>query len=95
MLVARPHLHGVRMWCNEDRVGRMGASNEELMSSSLLRRCSWLSSIFPMPVDLLFGDISMYPHYTKKRPMSRHNLRLPPWHNIAGICIGFELEEHI
>ena len=50
---------------------------------------------FPMPVGLLFGDISMYPHYTKNRPMSRHNLRLPPWRNIAGICIGFELEEHI
>jgi hypothetical protein len=50
---------------------------------------------FPMLVDLLFGDISMYPHYTKKQPLSRHNLRLPPWHNIARICIGFKLEEHI
>ena len=50
---------------------------------------------FPMLVDLLFGDILMYPHYTKKQPLSRHNLRLPPWHNIARICIGFKLEAHI
>jgi hypothetical protein len=54
--------------------------------------CPWFSL---MPIDLLFGDISMYPHYTNKWSMSCHNLRLPPWHNIAGICIGFEPEEHI
>ena len=54
--------------------------------------CRWF---FLTPVDLLFRDISKYPHDTKKRPMSRHNLRLPPWRNIEGICIGFKLEEHI
>jgi hypothetical protein len=54
--------------------------------------CRWF---FLTPVDLLFRDILKYPHDTKKRPMSRHNLRLPPWRNIAGICIGFELEEHL
>jgi hypothetical protein len=90
VLVALPHLHGVGVWCNEDRMGKMGASDEELMSSLLGCR-----QFFPMPVDLLFGDISMYPHCTKNWPMSHQNLRLSPWRNIAGIRIGFKLEEHI
>ena len=51
--------------------------------------------IFVMPVNTLFGDISMYPHDTKNRPMSRHNLRLPPWRNIRRICIRVQLEEHL
>jgi len=37
VLVALLHLHGVGVWCNKDWVGKMGASNEELMSSLLLR----------------------------------------------------------
>jgi hypothetical protein len=37
----------------------------------------------------------MYPHDTKNRPMSRHNLRLPPWRNIRRICIRVQLEEHL
>jgi hypothetical protein len=43
-----------------------------------------------MPVDLLFGDILKYPHDTKRRPMSHHSLRLPPWHNIAGFFYWFQ-----
>ena len=50
---------------------------------------------FTMPVDVLFGHITRYPHDTKIRPMSRHNLRLPPWRNIGRICIGFKLEANI
>ena len=50
---------------------------------------------FTMPVDVLFRDILMYPYDTKNRPMSCHNLRLSPWHNIGRICIGFKLEKHI
>ena len=37
VLVGLPHSRGVGVWCDEDRVGRMGASDEELMSLSLLR----------------------------------------------------------
>ena len=37
VLVGLPHSRGVVVWCDEDRVGRMGASDEELMSLSLLR----------------------------------------------------------
>jgi hypothetical protein len=50
---------------------------------------------FTMPVDVLFGHITRYPHDTKIRPMSRHNLRLPPWRNIGRIWIGFKLEANI
>ena len=88
VLVAPLHLHGVGVLCDEVGVVNMGTTGEKLW----IRSCCQL---FLMPVDLLFGDILMYPHNTKKWPMSRHNLRLPPWHNIAGICIGFKLEEHI
>ena len=35
MLVGLPHSHGVGVWCDEDRVGRMGGSDEELMLMSL------------------------------------------------------------
>ena len=48
-----------------------------------------------LPVDVLFGDISMYPHDTKIWPMSCHKLSLPSWHNIGRICIGLKLEEDI
>ncbi len=37
LLVALLHSRGVRVWCDEDTVGRMGASDEELMSSLLSR----------------------------------------------------------
>jgi hypothetical protein len=43
----------------------------------------------------VFEDILMKPHDTKYQPMSCHILRLPPWHNIGQICIGFKVEEHI
>ena len=33
---------------------------------------------FMLPVDVLFGNISMYPHDIKNCQMSHHNLRLPP-----------------
>jgi hypothetical protein len=36
VLVTLPHLRGVRVLFLEDWVGNMGASNEELMNSSLL-----------------------------------------------------------
>jgi hypothetical protein len=47
VLVTLPHSRGVRVWCDDNRVGRMGAGDEEMMSLSLLWPCSWLSSIFP------------------------------------------------
>ena len=46
VLVALPRLRGVGVLCDEDREGKMGASDEAMMNSSLLRRCSWLSLIF-------------------------------------------------
>jgi hypothetical protein len=46
VLVALSHLRGVGVLCDEDRMGKMGTSDEEMMNSSLLRRCSWLSLIF-------------------------------------------------
>jgi hypothetical protein len=49
-------------------------------------------NFFMMVVDALFWNISVYPHDTKKWPMSRHILMLPPWHNIGIICIGLTLE---
>ena len=64
VLVALPRSRGVGVLCDEDREGKMGASDEEMMNSSLLRRCSWCRRFFLMPVDLLFGDISKYPHDT-------------------------------
>ena len=95
VLVTLPHLHGVGVLCDEDRVVNMHARDEDLMNSLLLRDVYGCRQFFKMPVDLLFGDISMYPHHTKKRTVSRHNLRLPPWHDIRRICIGFKQEEHI
>ena len=46
MLVTVQHLLGVGVLRDEDEVVNMGASDEERMNSSLLRRCSWLSSFF-------------------------------------------------
>ena len=59
--------------------------------SNVHDRCQFIM----MPMDVLHGDISMYPHDTKKWPISHHNSRLPPWRNIDRICIVFRLEEHI
>ena len=46
VLVALAHSRGLGVFCDEDRVANMGASDEEVMNSSLSRRCPWLSSIF-------------------------------------------------
>ena len=46
MLVTLPRLRGVGVLCNDERVGNMGASDEEMMNSSPLRLCSWLSLFF-------------------------------------------------
>jgi hypothetical protein len=37
VLVTLPHLHGVGVLCDEDCMGKMSASNEEMMNSLLLR----------------------------------------------------------
>jgi len=36
VLVALPHLGGLGVMCNEDCMGKMGTSNEEMMNSLLL-----------------------------------------------------------
>ena len=65
-LVALPHSRGVGVWGDEDRVGRMGASDEELMRSSLSRRCSWLSSIFSdARGPVIWGYLDVPPLYQK------------------------------
>ena len=64
--VTLPHSHGVGVWCDEDRVGKMGASDEELMSSSLLWQCSWLSSIFSHACgSVIWGYLNVPPLYQK------------------------------
>ena len=64
MLVALPHLRGVRVLYDEDWVVNMGASDEELMNSFLLWQCSWLLSILynaHVPVIWRYLDV---PHDT-------------------------------
>ena len=46
VLVTLPLSLGVGVLRDEDLVVNMGASDEERMNSSLLRRCSWLLSFF-------------------------------------------------
>jgi hypothetical protein len=65
VLVALLHWRGLEVLCTEVWVVTMGESDKELMNSSLLQQCLWLSLIFTIPVDVLFGDILMYPHHTK------------------------------
>jgi hypothetical protein len=77
-----------------DRVGSMGMINKELMNSSVLQWCSSLSLIFYDACGCVIWDTLMYLHWTKNRPMSHWNLRLPPWHKSGKICISFKLEKH-
>jgi hypothetical protein len=92
-VVALPHLHGLELLCDEVRVVNMDARNGKLVHSLLLRWCSWLLLIFYMAVDMLFGDILVYPCDTKIWPMSCHVLMMPPWHDISLICFWLEREE--
>jgi hypothetical protein len=46
VLVGLPHSRGLGGLCNEEPVGKIGASNEEQMNSLLSQQCSWLLSFF-------------------------------------------------
>ena len=77
-LVALPHSCGLGVFCDEFRWLKWAWT---MKSWSIHGDCSHVHGFHPilvMPMNTLFGDISMYPHNTKNWPMSRHNLRLPP-----------------
>ena len=66
MLVALVHLHGLGVFCDKDRVANMGASNEEVMNSSLLQQCPWLLSIFyDAHGHIMWGYLKVPPGYKK------------------------------
>ncbi len=65
MLVALAHSRSLGVFCDEDRVVNMGASNEEVMNSPGRGDVHGCRRFFTMPVYVLFGDISMYPHDKK------------------------------
>jgi hypothetical protein len=66
VIVTLLHSPGVGVLCDEDWVVNMGVSEEELMNSSLLRQCSWLSSIFyDARGCVIWGYLDVPPCYKK------------------------------
>ena len=82
VLVTLPRLLGVGVLCDEDRVVNMGPSDEDLMNSSLLRQCSWLSSLFcNARGPVIWGYLDVPPGY-KNSANVMPQLKVAPvvWH---------------
>ena len=94
-LVVLPHSRGLGVLRDEFRWLKWARTMKSWWIHGDCDHVHGICPMFVMPVNTLFEDISMYPHDTKNRPMSCHNLRLPPWHNIHRICIRVQLEEHL